>query len=233
MTPLSVMLSTVLLATTPALAVAQAPAAPAPAQPTSDAPVSQPQAAATQDDTIDAQIAAWTNSPQGGQPPAQADGTTPPRQIHGEAGLSFGNHGYREGYVYADIPIGQNSDLGVGVDDGQFKARNGRTVENKSLFLSLSIGTGDKRGPGGCRAAPMAMDGRYLEPMWIAQAHGEALARDQADCEAARANDANAPGPNPNVRNVDAQGAGAPNQDVWNAEAQREAAPAPKPPVAE
>ena len=150
----------------------------------SDTPVAQPSAAAAQTDNTDAQIAAWTNGPGQGQP--QADGPAPPRQIHGEAGVGFGSRGYREGYVYADIPIGQNSDLGVGVDDTQFKTPRGRNVNSKSLALSLTINTGGERGPGGCRAATMPMDSRYLEPMWVAQAHGEALARDQADCEAAQ-----------------------------------------------
>ena len=153
--------------------------------------VAQPQSAAAQDDAIDAQIAAWSNGPAqgpGGQGapaqigPGQDDGVAPPRQIHGQAGVAFGNHGYRSGYVTADIPIGQTSDLGVGVSDSQYQFRHGGTANNKSLFISLSLGTGNNAATAGCRSQTIPTDGRYLEPMWEAQAHGEALARDQQGC---------------------------------------------------
>jgi len=193
---LGLTLATAWLAATPALADPQTSATP------SDAPVAQPTAATAEADDTDAQIAAWTNGPgQAKGQQLQNDAPSPPRQVHGEAGVAFGNHGYREGYVYADVPIGRNSDLGIGVDDAQFKTPYGRNVNNKSLSLSLSLNTGAGRaGPGSCRAATMPMDGRYLEPLWVAQAHGEALARDQADCEAAQGA-ANAPlQANPPVR---------------------------------
>jgi hypothetical protein len=163
--------------------------------------VAQPQSAAAQDDAIDAQIAAWSNGssqtgpgqggpgqggPGQGAPTqlglGQADDAAPPRQIHGEAGAAFGNHGYRSGYVTADIPIGQTSDLGVGVSDSQYQFRHGGAVNNKSLFISLSLGTGSAAATAGCRSQTIPTDGRYLEPMWEAQAHGEALARDQQGC---------------------------------------------------
>jgi hypothetical protein len=177
-------------------AAAQTAPDPSMSAPASTAPsvagvVAQPQSAAAQDDAIDAQIAAWSNGPSqsgaGQGAPAQLglgqpDDATQPRQIHGQAGVAFGNHGYRSGYVTADIPIGQTSDLGVGVSDSQYQFRHGGTVNNKSLFISLSLGTGSSAGSAGCRSQTIPTDGRYLEPMWEAQAHGEALARDQQGC---------------------------------------------------
>ena len=150
----------------------------------SSAAIGQPQAAAAQNDSIDQQIAAWTQGPASGNggAPQGDQGPAPPRQIHGEAGVAFGSSGYRAGYITTDIPIGKDSDLGISVGESQIKPKHFGEITNKSLAISLRIGGGDLGGPINCASPTMAMDGRYLEPVWEARMHGEALARDQASC---------------------------------------------------
>jgi hypothetical protein len=156
--------------------------APAPAPSDASAVIAQPQAASAANDSVDQQIAAWTQSPNGDGSNAPAGGPAPPRQIHGEAGVAFGSSGYRSGYISTDIPIGKDSDLGIAVGDTEFKPKHFGKVSEKSLAISLRIGGGDLGAPINCGSPTMAMDGRYLEPVWLARQRGEALARDQASC---------------------------------------------------
>ena len=158
------------------------------AEPVADASavIAQPQTTTAQSDQVDAQIAAWTKTPDA----AAADGVNKagiveiqPRQIHGEAGVSFGSNGYRAGYIATDIPIGKDSDLGIAVGESQFKPKHYGTQTNKFLAISLNIGGGDLGGGVNCRSPTIAMDGRYLEPMWVSHMRGEALARDQMACD--------------------------------------------------
>jgi hypothetical protein len=149
-------------------------------------PSAAPQANAAAQDDLDAQIAAWTKAP---DPAAAAAGggdqPAPPRQIHGEAGVSVGSSGYRAGYITTDIPIGKDSDLGLAVGESEIKPKHFGTITNKSLAVSLNIGAGDLGGGvKRCSGATAPTDGRYLEPVWVSRMHGEALARDQADCAA-------------------------------------------------
>jgi hypothetical protein len=171
---------------------AQAPTPPSDTQSNSGV-IAQPQAATAQGDATDAQIAAWTQTPDG----AAADGANKagiveiqPRQIHGEAGVSIGSSGYRSGYITTDIPIGRDSDLGIAVGEEQIKPKHFGTQTNKTLAISLNIGSGDLGGTVNCRSPTIAMDGRYLEPLWVSHMRGEALARDQVGCDGA-------PGPAP------------------------------------
>jgi hypothetical protein len=72
-----------------------------------------------------------------------------PRAIHGEAGVSIGSRGYRNAYVAADIPVGQNSDLGVAVSDTKIPSYHGYGGgESKSLAVSLNINTANGGGQG-------------------------------------------------------------------------------------
>ena len=153
--------------------------------------IAQPQAATAQGDATDAQIAAWTQTPDGAVDANKAGIVEiQPRQIHGEAGVSIGSSGYRAGYITTDIPIGRDSDLGIAVGEEQIKPKHFGTQTNKTLAISLNIGAGDLGGTVNCRSPTIAMDGRYLEPLWVSRMHGEALARDQLGCDGA-------PGPNP------------------------------------
>jgi hypothetical protein len=146
--------------------------------------IAQPQAAAEQSDSIDAQIAAWTNAPAvADDGSAKPDaGPPPPRQIHGEAGVAVGSNGYRAGYISTDIPLGRDSDLGIAVGESEIKPKHFGTIKDKSLAISLSIGGGDLGPSINCGSPTVAMDGRYLEPVWVSRMHGEALARDQMGC---------------------------------------------------
>ncbi len=162
----------------------QAPSSQAPADSAAQSAIGQPQAAAAQSDSIDQQIAAWTQGPAAaGDGSAKGDqGQAPPRQIHGEAGVSFGSSGYRAGYIATDIPIGKDSDLGIAVGKSQIKPKHFGTITDKSLAISLTLGGGGQGVPINCGSPTVAMDGRYLEPVWVSRMHGEALARDQAEC---------------------------------------------------
>jgi hypothetical protein len=146
--------------------------------------VAQPQAASTQNDSIDAQIAAWTKAPGVADDSAASanPGPSAPRQIHGEAGVAFGSNGYRAGYIATDIPLGKDSDLGIAVGESQIKPKHFGTLTNKSLAISLTIGNGGFGPSINCGSPTAPMDGRYLEPVWVSRMHGEALARDQAEC---------------------------------------------------
>lgn len=121
------------------------------------------------------------------------------RQIHGGAGVSIGTGGYRSGYVYSLIPIGDTGTLGIAVSETNFGknyvpygygygayypgsdyrpygygygARGGRS---QSLAVSYTDDETRENGPStpeGC--APGFRDGdRYVEPLWVTQLHGQ------------------------------------------------------------
>jgi len=119
----------------------------------------------------------------------------PKRQIHGGAGVSIGTGGYRSGYVYSLIPVGETGTLGIAVSQTDFGknyapygygygygygysgygpygygARGGRS---QSLAVSYSNDRMDDDAPStpeGC--APGFRDGdRYLEPLWVTRLH--------------------------------------------------------------
>ncbi|MHB8283704.1 MAG: hypothetical protein ACYDD1_03415 [Caulobacteraceae bacterium] len=108
-------------------------------------------------DTTDAQIAGWLSSEQGngdsdagpgGQPSAQ------PRAIHGEMGVSVGSNGYRNVYGVTDIPIGQNSDLGLAASNSSYNGRHGYGGGSQtSLGVSLRLGS-----PSGASSNPCGMN---------------------------------------------------------------------------
>ena len=123
------------------------------------------------------------------------------RQIHGGAGVSIGTGGYRSGYVYSLIPVGDNGTLGIAVSETNFGknyvpygygygygayypgydyrpygygygARGGRS---QSLAISYTQDETRDNGPTtpeGC--APGFRDGdRYIEPLWVTRLNGE------------------------------------------------------------
>ncbi len=139
-------------------------------------------AAAAQTDSTDAQIAAWTAAP-----PQPADAlakggvdTLGPRQIHGEAGVSIGSNGYRSGYVTTEIPIGADSTLGLGVAQSQIKLKNGPTLKNQSVAVSLSLGGQAGPNPGCGRS--LRVNNQNVEPLWVSNLRGAPLAPGQGAC---------------------------------------------------
>ncbi len=139
-------------------------------------------------------------------PAAYAEAAPQPdtrRQIHGGAGVSIGTGGYRSGYVYSLIPVGETGTLGIAVSQTDFGktyvpygygygygypgygrygyARGGRM---QSLALSYSQDetseTHDPSTPEGC--APGFRDGdRYLEPLWVTRLHNDQSCAASAD----------------------------------------------------
>src|SRR6201996_2568703 len=127
----------------------QASAPPVMTASTSPASSSGAVATSTSDDATARQIDAFLadDGAPGGQ--AAQQGQAQPRAIHGEAGVSFGSRGYHNAYVAADIPVGQNSDLGVAVSDTKAPSYHGYGGgESKSLAVSLSINTAHGGGQG-------------------------------------------------------------------------------------
>ncbi len=118
------------------------------------APLAKP---APTGDTTDAQIAGWLSA---GQNSADADGQAggpqgnPPRAIHGEMGVSVGSNGYRNVYGVTDIPIGQNSDLGLAASNSSYNGRHGYGGGSQtSLGVSLRLGD-----PSGAPSNPCGMN---------------------------------------------------------------------------
>ncbi|WP_443749905.1 hypothetical protein [Asticcacaulis solisilvae] len=141
-------------------------------------------------------------------PAAYAEAAPQPdtkRQIHGGAGVSVGTGGYRSGYVYSLIPVGETGTLGIAVSQTDFGknrvpygygygyaypgygygpygyARGGRS---QSLAISYSQDqlseTHDPSTPEGC--APGFRDGdRYMEPLWVTRLHDDRSCATSAD----------------------------------------------------
>jgi hypothetical protein len=119
----------------------------------SSTPLAKPAAVG---DTTDAQIANWISSEQGAPgADGQAGGPqqTGPRAIHGEMGVSVGSNGYRNVYGVTDIPIGENSDLGLAASNSSYNGRHGYGGGSQtSLGVSLRLGN-----PSGASSNPCGM----------------------------------------------------------------------------
>ncbi len=129
------------------------------------------------------------------------------RQIHGGAGVSIGTGGYRSGYVYSLIPIGDTGTLGIAYSQTDFGknrvpygygygayypgydyrpygygygARGGRSQSLAISYTDDETREGGPSTPDGC--APGFRDGdRYLEPLWVTHLHGERTCAISAD----------------------------------------------------
>jgi len=116
------------------------------------------------------------------------------RTIHGGAGVSIGTGGYRSGYVYSLIPVGDNGTLGVAFSQTDFGKNNvgyygydgygrgwgRRGGSMQSMALSFDMDNADHAAsdtPEDC--APGFRDGgRYIEPVWVTRMRGS------RDCDA-------------------------------------------------
>ena len=128
---------------------------------------------------------------EGKAPPDQGPGLgdaggPPPRDkaIHGEMGFSVGNHGYREGYGVAVIPLGDRGTATVAVDAGQIQMR-GRSYNNRSVAVRLAFG--DFAGPEGFAGPRDVCDfshrgNAYLEPDWYIRMRQDQLAQQGRPC---------------------------------------------------
>ncbi|EGF89730.1 hypothetical protein ABI_41520 [Asticcacaulis biprosthecium C19] len=161
-------------------------------------------AASGADDTIakpvttDDQIIAWLNNAPKIEREGRGDGLWSDRdgegkrKIHGGAGVSIGTGGYRSGYVYTLIPVGDdgllglsysqtdygtNGNWGYGYDDypgygypgayGHRYGRGGATSQSFGLSLDMSDGARDASGtPRDC-APGFRVAGAYTEPLWV------------------------------------------------------------------
>lgn len=114
---------------------------------TSIAPAPSPRTSALSqsagDPTAD-QIADWLKQdaapiqPLDPHAPGALDITGAPRQIHGEVGAIVSNRGYA-GYARTSIPLGEASELELGVGAGQFHTRYGGRIEPRSLSVGLFL----------------------------------------------------------------------------------------------
>lgn len=128
------------------------------------------------------------------------------RTIHGGGGVSVGTGGYRSGYVYTMIPVGENSTVGLaysqtdygkngaygwGGDDypygglgpygGSGYGRSHRNVTERSASLMLNLNH-DASEPADDACAPGFRDGnRTIEPVWVTKARGHACRADDQD----------------------------------------------------
>jgi hypothetical protein len=102
-----------------------------------------PVAHVTGDDTAD-QIAQWLKTEDQGPtgPNGAQDSAAPPRQIHGEVGLTVSNRGYG-GYVASALPIGQGSELDVAVGGAHERLHGGGSANARSLSVGLVLDASD------------------------------------------------------------------------------------------
>lgn len=123
------------------------------------------------------------------------------RTIHGGGGVSIGTGGYRSGYVYTLIPVGEDGTLGLAYSQtdygkngaydwgdydgygyggyGRGYARRGGTSRSASVMLDLSH---DGAASADDRCAPGFRDGdRTIEPLWVTKARGHACKTDTSD----------------------------------------------------
>jgi hypothetical protein len=105
-----------------ALASAAAVAQPAPAASASESPVAASPSTA---DQIDAFI---KTTPVPDVTKDKVEGATsstdtPDRKIHGVVELGVGTGGYRHAYARADVPVGENGQLSIAVDQTRFNDR--------------------------------------------------------------------------------------------------------------
>ncbi|WP_031237131.1 hypothetical protein [Asticcacaulis sp. AC460] len=153
--------------------------------------------------TTDDQIIAWLNHAPKIEREARGEGLwgdsdgDGKRKIHGGAGVSIGTGGYRSGYVYTLIPVGddgllglsysqtdygENGGWGYGYDGypgygrrdyyGQGYGRRGGTSQSFGLSLDMSDGARDASGsPLNC-APGFRVGDRYTEPLWVQDLRG-------------------------------------------------------------
>ena len=127
------------------------------------------------------------------------------RTIHGGGGVSIGTGGYRSGYVYTLIPVGEDGTLGLAYSQTDYGkngaygwgdydgygyggygrgyargyAGRGGTSRSASVMLDLSH---DGAAPADDRCAPGFRDGdRTVEPLWVTKARGHACKADSAN----------------------------------------------------
>lgn len=127
------------------------------------------------------------------------------RTIHGGGGVSVGTGGYRSGYVYTLIPVGEDGTLGLaysqtdygkngaygwgdyGYDGygyggyGRGYGYGGRGGSSRSASVMLHLGDGQGAASDD-RCAPGFRDGdRTIEPLWVTKARGHACKADASD----------------------------------------------------
>lgn len=120
-----------------------------------------------------------------------------PRQVHGMVSATIGTGGYRSAYVSTVIPLGETATLGLavgqtdygntaryidgygagyGYDQGPYAGvigggrHAGRLARGgKSQSVAISLAFGQERDAGDSDCAPgFRVDGRYVEPLWVA-----------------------------------------------------------------
>jgi hypothetical protein len=94
------------------------------------------------DDTAD-QIAQWVKADDRSLDiNLSREGASPPRQIHGEVGLTVSNRGYG-GYAAVAMPVGQASELDVAIGAGQERLPFGKPVNSRSLSVGIMLDGSD------------------------------------------------------------------------------------------
>jgi len=147
------------------------------------------------------QAVAWLSNAAKGKPDTSDTDVAAPangigsdgRTIHGGMGVSIGTGGYRSGYVYSLIPVGENGTLGIAYSQTDFGKNNvgygrygaygydgygrgfgGRGGSKQSMALSFKMDNADSDAletPEGC--APGFRDGgRFVEPVWVSEMRG-------------------------------------------------------------
>ena len=110
----------------------------------------------------------------------RGDGQPRDKAIHGEFGVAAGNHGYREAYGVATMPLGDHGSATVAVDDTQGRFW-GRNYNARSLAVSLAFG--DAAGPphpvNPCDPH-LRSDHRYVEPLWVTRMREDRIAQGKA-----------------------------------------------------
>ena len=158
-------------------ALAQEAPTPAPANASSDAV-----STASAKDT-DALIQEWLKGPSASVDTSRGPAAEEPlrdKAIHGEVGFSVGNHGYREAYGVANIPLGEHADATVAVDTAQAHY-HGRDYNSRTFGLNLAFGphAGAPREGLDCAALK---SGRYVEPLWVTEMRRQQPGGLAADC---------------------------------------------------
>jgi hypothetical protein len=121
-----------------------APPASAAASVAKPTPRPTPATPSTSGDPTSQQIADWLKDDaapvQPLDPRAQplGDDATAPRQIHGEVDVMVSNRGYA-GSARTSIPLGDASELDLGVGAGEFRTRYGQHAQPRSLSVGLFL----------------------------------------------------------------------------------------------
>ena len=155
------------LAVTSAAAAQPASDAPAAPEDASQGPVATSDATASQDH-VTKLLRDWVGSAP--DPSTDRDGADdqpapPDKAIHGEVGFGVGNHGYREAYGVATMPLGNHGSATVAVDETQSRAW-GRGMNGHSLALSLAFGDAAVQAPPADQCYRRLTSDRYIDPLW-------------------------------------------------------------------